>query len=935
MPADAASRPQARAVPVGGERGFRAKFLAGFDFDLDPFQVEAMDALDEGHSVVVAAPTGSGKTLVAEYAVERALATGGKVFYTTPLKALSNQKFADFGRRYGTSKVGLLTGDNAINGDAPVVVMTTEVLRNMIYAGSGALDRLRYVVLDEVHYLQDPYRGPVWEEIIIHLPMDVDLVCLSATVSNAEELADWVGTVRGSTRAIIEERRPVPLHNLYLVGDRRSDALLLMPTLVDDRPNPKGIALTSRAGQGWRAQRRSGLFTPRRSDVVALLDERDLLPAIYFIFSRAGCDEAVRQCIRESRRLTTAPERRLVRQIAEEAARHLSEADLAALGYANWLAALEAGYAAHHAGMVPPFKEAVEQCFTAGLVKVVFATETLALGINMPARSVVIERLAKFSGERVEPLTPGEYTQLTGRAGRRGTDEVGYAVALWAPNVTFDQVASLAGARSYTLTSSFRPTYNMATNLVRRCAPEQARHLLNLSFAQYRSDADIVRLERQLERANDELVLARSEAECERGDIWAYRRLVRPGAEQAAANERAPVGNGASIGAAGAKPRLADILDAMGRLKPGDVVLVPKRKPGGARSAERVVVLSTAQRRRGDVSLRGITMARRQVVLGARDFHLPPRPVARLELPQPFAPRSRDFQRKLAATLSSVKEGAPIGSGTLPSGTNQDEIEIIAGSVPVASCPHLRSHMKAAARAERLGRQVGRLQKQVLGRSDSLARQFDRVLRLLEAWGYVHGWSLTASGERLSRTYHPQDLLVAECAERGLFDGLKPAEMAAFASIFTYEPRGPGGEGLRGGMPNRRLEDRWRVVQNIASELARSEESIGLPLTRSPEPGFAPLALGWATGRSLAALLSPADGPGDTLGQTVPAGDFVRNIKQLVDLLRQLGEVLPSAPAAQSAREAADALFRGVVAVSSVGAGGASQHAVPTGAVSA
>ena len=216
----------------------RARFLAGYPFELDAFQLEAMDALDAGHSVVVAAPTGSGKTVVAEYAVARALAEGAKAFYTTPLKALSNQKFADFTRIYGRAKVGLLTGDNSINGDAPVVVMTTEVLRNMIYAGSSSLDGLRYVVLDEVHYLQDPYRGPVWEEVIIHLPPEVDLVCLSATVSNAEELADWVGTVRGSTRAVIEERRPVPLHNLFLVGERRSERLLLLPTFVDGPAQP-------------------------------------------------------------------------------------------------------------------------------------------------------------------------------------------------------------------------------------------------------------------------------------------------------------------------------------------------------------------------------------------------------------------------------------------------------------------------------------------------------------------------------------------------------------------------------------------------------------------------------------------------------------------------------------------------------------------------
>ncbi len=401
----------------------RSAFTAGLRVDLDPFQDEALDALDAGVSVLVAAPTGSGKTLVAEYAIHLARHAGQKAFYTTPLKALSNQKYHDFVRVHGAENVGLLTGDNAINGGAPIVVMTTEVLRNMIYAESPALADLRYVVLDEVHYLQNRYRGAVWEEVIVHLPPTVDLVCLSATVSNAEEFADWIETVRGDTTAIIEERRPVALDHRYAVAERGSGEVQLLPTFVgtetgDLRPNPEASKLD---GKGNRRRGPGGPRTrfvaPRRSDLVATLHEASMLPAIGFIFSRAACDDAVRQCLDAGLRLTEPDDRPTLREIAERHCEPLTDADLAALDYAGWLAGFEAGIAAHHAGLVPPLKEAVEEAFAAGLVRMVFATETLALGINMPARTVVIEKLSKFTGEHHEFLTPGEYTQLTGRAG--------------------------------------------------------------------------------------------------------------------------------------------------------------------------------------------------------------------------------------------------------------------------------------------------------------------------------------------------------------------------------------------------------------------------------------------------------------------------------------------------------------------------------------
>jgi ATP-dependent RNA helicase HelY len=864
--------------------------------------VRALDALDEGTSVLVAAPTGSGKTVVAEYAVAKALAEGGKAFYTTPLKALSNQKYGDLLRRHGPDRVGLLTGDNAVHGDAPVVVMTTEVLRNMIYAGSSALDRLRYVVLDEVHYLQNAYRGPVWEEVIIHLPPEVILVCLSATVSNAEEFADWVATVRGETAAVIEERRPVELIHLYMVGDRQANGLHLLPTFVDGKPNPEAVRLDARASGGRdhsdrggrdRGRPRGRLYAPRRAEAVERLHTESMLPAIFFIFSRAACDDAVRQCLDYGLRLTTPAERTAIRAIAEAKAETLSAADLEVLGYRKWLACLEAGLAAHHAGMVPPFKEAVEACFTAGLVKVVFATETLALGINMPARSVVIEKLSKFTGERHEFLTPGEYTQITGRAGRRGIDPVGYATVLWSPFVPFEQVAGLASTRTYALSSSFRPTYNMAANLVRRYPPDTARHLLNLSFAQYGADRDVVRLEAQVAKTVAQRDLARQAATCERGDIDTYRRLLSRLDD---------------MGPAPAVAR-AEVAAAMGRLRPGDVVHLM-----GGKSAGPVVILSTGQRRGGDVRVSALTADRRHLALSSRDFPAPPRATSRVELPSPFVPRNPGFQRAVAAALARAtpvsdpptRPAHRVGGGGRAGAMADAAAE--AESHPVAGCPDARAHLRAAERAERFEKDRRRLERRIQGRTESLARQFDRVLRVLGTWGYVEEWSLTDAGSMLARIWHECDLLVAEALRTGVFDGLDATSVAALASAFTFEARssGPRPEPW---FPSARVRHRWADLSRLATELNQAEDEAGLPLTRAPDPGFFAAAYGWAAGEDLGEVIADEE---------ISGGDFVRNVKQLIDLLRQLGDVAAEPATAKTARDAADRLFRGVVAISSV-----------------
>jgi ATP-dependent RNA helicase HelY len=863
------------------------QFVATYGFELDPFQRRAIDALDAGQSVLVAAPTGSGKTVVAEYAVNLALAKGGKAFYTAPIKALSNQKFGDLARRYGSDRVGLLTGDNSINGSAPVVVMTTEVLRNMIYAGSDALDRLRYVVLDEVHYLQDAYRGPVWEEVILHLPQHVNLVCLSATVSNAEELADWITTVRGPTTAVIEERRPVELVNLYCVGDRSSPDLHLLPTLVDGEPNAEASRLDAESlhGRGMRGRPRRRFFTPRRVEVVERLADDELVPAIYFIFSRAACDDAVDACVGAGLRLTTSDERARIREIAESHVEALSDGDLDVLDYDRWLTGLEQGIAAHHAGMVPPFKEAVEACFAEGLVKVVFATETLALGINMPARTVVIENLSKFTGERHEFLTAGEYTQLTGRAGRRGIDPVGYAVVLWSPFVPFEQVASLASSRAFRLTSAFRPTYNMAANLVARCEPAEAHHLLNLSFAQYQADRSVVRLEARLEKRRGVLEALEGDAQCDRGDVAEYAKLV----EQVEAKRRK------------LQPSRREVTEALSTLKPGDVVHIKSGRNGG-----RAAVLSFAHRS-GDLRLKVVTDHRKVLTLGTADFDAPPASLGHIDLPMPYAPNSREFQLQVARRLQRTRLRGPDMGRRRREIAEHAEALSEADAHPVASCPDRDRHVRAMTPLKRVRAEVDELQRSVKGRTESLARRFDRVLRLLDAWGHLAGWALTAKGARLAHLYHECDLLIAETLEAGLLDELDPASLAGLVSVFTYEHRSSTPPPAPW-FPSSKVRERFVSIERLAGELQADEHRAGLTPTRNPDPGFVALAHAWAAGEDLDDVLED---------EALSGGDFVRNVKQLIDLLRQLGQLSHSATA-HVANQAADQLLRGVIAASSM-----------------
>lgn len=871
-------------------------------FQLDPFQIAACASIDADRNVLVCAPTGSGKTVVAVHAIDRALHRGERSFYTTPIKALSNQKFSELCRRLGDERVGLLTGDTSIRSDADVVVMTTEVLRNMIYADSDQLARLGVVVLDEVHYLQDRYRGPVWEEVIIHAPERVRLVCLSATVSNAVELGEWLESVRGPTETVVETHRPVPLQVSVAATDTRRHSTVLVPAIVGGRPNPKGAELDDSGGRRDRSAARGRdrgdgkgggrrgapprrFAVPKRTEVYEELADRDLLPAICFVFSRKGCDQAAAQ-LRGSTGHAHSPERSArVRELANARSATLSEADRDALGYDSFVDTLSRGVAAHHAGLVPPFKEIVEACFAEGLIDVVFATETLALGINMPARSVVIESLSKYSGDGHADLTPAQFTQMCGRAGRRGIDTEGDALVLWTPFHRFSQVAALASATSFPLVSAFRPTYNMAANLVDRVTQEQACDVLRLSFAQFQSDRVVVSSQARLRKLEREAAAARQDAECERGSITSYVR------RQKRIDGRVDAGSGAGSRA----------------LHPGQVLRV--RDGGGL-----IAVVSVANRSGGRIQVTVLDREGHTATVPAADISAETEPAGSLALPQGFRANESASRRRLAEALRLHERYGIAESGTAPGaakrpkrqrGPSKDSVELRG----VAGCPDLPKHLEAFAREDRLRRELGRERRAIARRGATLDRQLDAVVSVLTEVGYLDGWTLTPSGALLCRIFHESDLLIAHAILGGLFDGLDVPSLCGLLSVCIYEPRG-GDPAPPPRFPSGDIRDRVKRLERMHRRINEVEAAHHVALTRAPDSSFFPVAYRWGAGASLAETV-------DASPTSMTAGDVVRQLRLIADLAHQVSVVHPHAPTAAVARAARAAIERGVVLATS------------------
>ena len=946
-------------------------FTDRYPFELDDFQLEGGRALERGSSVLVAAPTGAGKTVVGEFAVHLALSRGHKVFYTAPIKALSNQKFGELVDWLGPEKVGLLTGDTSIRPDAEVVVMTTEVLRNMLYADSDLLQGLGFVVMDEVHYLADRLRGPVWEEVIIHLDRSVQLVSLSATVSNAEEFGAWLQEVRGSTEIIVSETRPVPLWQHVTVGDELLDLFvdaegeavvshgpgargdrLVNPAIeritsfslpVDERSGgPRGKGYRGRRGTSGRHRPRgSGQHRPphkrkgrggghdepglarhhggrgaggalrpaRRPEVVELLDDAALLPAIMFIFSRAGCEGAVQQCARARLRLTDDAERREIRAVLDEELAGIGVEDEEVLGLPAFRRAVLDGYCAHHAGMLPLLKSVVERLFARGLLKVVFATETLALGINMPARTVVLEKLVKFNGVEHADLTPGEFTQLTGRAGRRGIDTEGHAVVVGGPRFDAPAVAALASKRTYPLRSAFRPTPNMAVNLLDRFDLARARETLETSFAQFQADRSVVGLARRAREVEDTAASYRDAVTCEQGDLLEYARIQQQITEREKTLARAR--------ASADRDRTRSML---GDLRRGEVIALP----GGKRRGY-AVVLEVDRAVLGGPQIDLLDTEGRRRSLRPGDVPSPPAVIDTMRLPRQEALGSGKVRKDTAAALRERLSGQDDDArrevrrraGRTPSTAATDE-QLIAlreqlRAHPCADCPDLESHLRWVGRWRKAQSELEGVHRRIRGRTSSLARQFEHLTDLLLELGYLERIDPapgedpeteelrpTASGLRLRRLFSDRDLLIAECLEHGAWSDLTPAGLAAVVSACVHETRRD--DRAPELIPEPAVITALEASSRVAARLQAAETRHRITPTSAPDPAIAAIVHRWAQGMHLAAALE---------GNDLPPGDFVRHCRQVIDLLDQL---TADEQLGAIAREAIRAVRRGLVA---------------------
>ncbi|HWC03640.1 MAG TPA: DEAD/DEAH box helicase [Methylomirabilota bacterium] len=870
---------------------FRA-FARRYSFPLDDFQVEAILAILEGSSVIVSAPTGAGKTLVAEFAIHDALVAKRRVAYTTPLKALSNQKYADFCRQFGVAEVGILTGDVKVNPRAPVLVMTTEILRNMFY--TGTLEGLRHVVLDECHYMGDEGRGTVWEEIIVNAPKDVTLVALSATVANVREIADWIGLVHRPIHAVIHPRRPVPLR--YHVADLAAE-IHPLDAVRSARAKLVGIA-------GGGDEGRGRFYARRVASVPAMLEEleaRGWLPAIYFIFSRAGCERAMDEVLEEGRTLLDRVRAREVERAIAEAIEESPTLAASALNQTIFQA-LRAGVGLHHAGILPSLKRLTEVLFERGLVRVVFATETMSLGIHMPARSVVLQGLTKRTDRGFRALTTNELTQMAGRAGRRGIDPEGQCIIALDARDSLAETLSVIDGSPEPITSQFRLSFGSVALLVETVRDEPAiRRVVESSFGQYQSLRHIRRLEREVAQAEVALAEAeRYEAPCGELDrIGRYRRLRgEVDARRRAMGSRS-------------RPARARALD---EVEPGRVVLLRQRGIGGG-----LGVVVGVHRLRGhrvllDALLPHGSLVRTKAGNVKRVFWATPPlllPPAIRDLSAHHRGWGRDFRETLTREggelLTRLSE---LDLAALVERERRGDPEGALERIECHACPwEARPRCDAAWKTiEKERSQLEHRRAALEAIRDAIWQEYRRVLEVLDAFDAVQRGVLRPKGELVASLRHDHELLVAEAVHRGVFDDATAAEVAALVSCLIEDARSAEDEPSRRLLRERpRLRRRVRQMEEAAEAIMAVQRRVGLHRPARVQTGFVAAVFRWASGDDdWARVVTQSFGGHE--------GDLIRAMRRLIDLLRQIAEG-PEVPGgvARAADSAAGILDRGIV----------------------
>ncbi len=941
-PAKAAPLPDSTLAPaIDRVEAEIAQFEAFFPFALDEFQREAIRTLLHGDSVMVAAPTGTGKTVVAEFGVWDAFKRTGRVIYTTPIKALSNQKYRDLRAIYG-DQVGLLTGDVSENRDARAVVMTTEVLRNMLLQTPWDLDNVETVILDEIHYLADPERGTTWEEAIILCPDHVQLICLSATINNADEIADWISRTHRPIRLITHTDRAVPLALHYFHDGKLNLVVNHKGEQVQDFPHTGG-ELRKQSARGGFSRRKSERATPEMDEpqpreIVDALSSRDMLPAIYFLFSRADCQAYAERLAVMRPNLVTPRQADLIEQTINAVLAGMREEDRELEQVQTSTALARKGIGFHHAGLLPILKQLVEILFARGLMEVVFATDTLALGVNMPARTVVIGRMSKWDGRRRRMLIPNEFQQMAGRAGRRGMDPFGHVVVPYSPWFTFRETLDIATGELHPVRSAFAIRYNTVLNLWDPPHGERVRALLQQSLGQFQSSQRIRDLEDMIIAIGEEIdqIPQGCLIGLDAGDelLEDYRRLNRSltaaqNKERRLESEQSTVLRDVEISVPWSEPGRQALRRALRAARPGAVAHI--RESGWAILLGKGEQGGVGRFLLKDGSIRLLTEYRQidhltdKRVVVPESLHEPNDSVTDATELAETAELEELWQAVEALDLPDLDEMAAThrtleteraASRVALLATDLDDTKSLTQSLwqerqdhPCHVCERRNEHRDYLAQVDRLDKERRELEAGLGREIDHEEERLRNVIRgirnVLHRFGYLHRGYPTEKADMLADVFDNDGLILCELVDRGVLDHLPPEDLAEVFSWFSFDREFRYGN--RYVLPDRLVLARRRI-EDVEHAVLGEERSEGLAISEGHNPNFYGAARAWCRGSTMAEINGKIE---------LSEGDLVMTFNKTIDLLRQVGEMLqsvnPEHPLRNRLRQAEALLKRDIV----------------------